>query len=1011
MTALTAEAFPHFFREIHGYEPFPWQARLAQELAETGHWPSLLDLPTSAGKTASIDIAVFHLALEAEKGAQRKAPLRVLFVVDRRLVVDSAFDRAKTIANRLEQAEDGLLKSVADRLRALAGSGAPSLEVVRLRGGVPRERDWARSPAQPLVAVSTVDQVGSRLLFRGYGVSPRMWPVHAGLVGADALWLLDEVHLSQPFAETLGAIDRGHKAEGNGVLADLPRLAPFAVVKLSATPGETAGTTFRLREDDQNHPVLQPRLTARKLVRLKAWNEDAAETFVTSALHLGGLEEESAARKGRKKAEDVQRILPVKRIGVVVNRVDLARQIFEKLGKTLGERGKVLLLTGRIRPLDRDRLLCEIKPLFTAPKRPDPDPPIILVATQTVEAGADLDMDALVTEIAPLDSLRQRFGRLDRLGEKRDTRAVVLHPPGKPPKDPAKERDNPWIPIVRIYGESPYATKEWLEKLDDEPDFGIDGLAPVLEKMGPKLELLLAPRARAPALLPPYVDLWATTSPAPAATPEPTLFLHGPDISAGIQIAWRSDIDLADEGSANLSLGICPPSSLEAMPVPLWAARKWLRAETVDTGVADVPDRAPESDRSPAIGRPCLKRSGERWIKAFADDLRPGDIVVVPSDFGGCDGFGWNPEHRGTVGDLGAEAHYHQRLKGALRVTRKTLANVLIGGTDEEAAIDASETWRDILALIQEVGDDLDAERTRASLTEIDHLPTIWRSLLAAMKGRSVSIEFYDDDDRTKGFLLFAKRALPQKVLNGVDEGEAGDDSVTDQHDSWATGVRVELVDHLGHVETKARDLARLAGLDSGMTNLLALAGRMHDLGKADPRFQADLHGASALARLGLLDAVPGPMLAKSDQGGRWRPGQRAAPENFRHEALSVALAQRHPAVKKLDEDDRDLVLWLVGTHHGYGRPFFPPSSDPAPDTETTLEIDDRGLFAKAEEAPLRLDQGWFERAERLNRRFGPWELARLEAIVRLADHAASADEQKDTHRLETKAAATEAVS
>jgi CRISPR-associated endonuclease/helicase Cas3 len=132
-----------------------------------------------------------------------------------------------------------------------------------------------------------------------------------------------------------------------------------------------------------------------------------------------------------------------------------------------------------------------------------------------------------------------------------------------------------------------------------------------------------------------------------------------------------------------------------------------------------------------------------------------------------------------------------------------------------------------------------------------------------------------------------------------------------------------------------------------------------------------------------------------------------SAQRQSRHEALSVALARQHPAVMQLDEDDRDLVLWLVGTHHGYGRTFFPPCDDSTVDsaeTKVAVEIDGQKLTAKAGDAPLRLDQGWFERAEFLLRRYGPWELARLEAILRLADHAASADEQ------ETKADTTEVI-
>src|SRR6059036_1792608 len=101
MKPLKPGEFPAFFNAVHGCEPFPWQTRLAAQVIETGTWPSLLDLPTAAGKTAVIDIAVFHLACEAHRSEERRAPLRILFVIDRRIVVDAAFERAKKIANCL----------------------------------------------------------------------------------------------------------------------------------------------------------------------------------------------------------------------------------------------------------------------------------------------------------------------------------------------------------------------------------------------------------------------------------------------------------------------------------------------------------------------------------------------------------------------------------------------------------------------------------------------------------------------------------------------------------------------------------------------------------------------------------------------------------------------------------------------------------------------------------------------------------------------------------------------
>ena len=187
MTPPIPDHFAAFYEAVHGYAPFPWQERLAKQVCGGKPWPRAIALPTAAGKTACIDIAVFALACGAANAARR-----VFFVVDRRIVVDQAFRHADALAKALCAARSGILLTVADSLCDVAYPGwrdlsekeqrdVRPLDVYALRGGMYRETAWARSPLQPTVIASTVDQVGSRLLFRGYGVSDSMKPVHAAV--------------------------------------------------------------------------------------------------------------------------------------------------------------------------------------------------------------------------------------------------------------------------------------------------------------------------------------------------------------------------------------------------------------------------------------------------------------------------------------------------------------------------------------------------------------------------------------------------------------------------------------------------------------------------------------------------------------------------------------------------------------------------------------------------------------------------------------------------------------
>src|SRR4051794_17822453 len=106
MSELTLDDFARYFEAVHGRTPFPWQRRLLAEVAASGSWPGLLDLPTGSGKTSVLDVALFWLAICADRPGV-PASRRIVMTVDRRTVVDQAAQRAHLIRDRLMKASTG----------------------------------------------------------------------------------------------------------------------------------------------------------------------------------------------------------------------------------------------------------------------------------------------------------------------------------------------------------------------------------------------------------------------------------------------------------------------------------------------------------------------------------------------------------------------------------------------------------------------------------------------------------------------------------------------------------------------------------------------------------------------------------------------------------------------------------------------------------------------------------------------------------------------------------------
>src|SRR5262249_23737151 len=95
-----------------------------------------------------------------------------------------------------------------------------------------------------------------------------------------------------------------------------------------------------------------------------------------------------------------------------------------------------------------------------------------------------------------------------------------------------------------------------------------------------------------------------------------------------------------------------------------------------------------------------------------------------------------------------------------------------------------------------------------------------------------------------------------------------------------------------------------------------------------------------------------------------------------------------------MTEEQRPLVDYLVGTHHGRGRPFVPVIEDHEPE-QVTLRWDGHTLSASSDHGLWRLESGGAGGFWVLVRGSGYWGLAVLEALLRLADGARSAEEQR----------------
>lgn len=817
---VMAQSFDDLFNRATGdlgQQPYAYQRRIALE-----GFPDLIRVPTGSGKTLAAFLPWLYRSLaHPDQAVRATTPRRLVLVLPTRALTDQTERRVREGLANLGLDDD-------IRVHTMMGGRLDRASL----------REWRMALHQRTVIICTLDMLVSRALMRGYGVPRASYSLDFALVTNGALIVVDEIQLVPQGTATLRQISAFQQRYGTA--------EPFGLTVMSATVDEqilntvdrpfdaASARVVSLAQEDRDGPLRQRLIATRTVRRLpnfptpRAFAAAVAERHVPGSLTL-----------------------------VVVNTVDRAVELFGDLRKVAADT-ELLLIHSRFRGFERAQLMARLEALAN-PSGPGG----IVVTTQAIEAGVDIDARTLITDAAPWSSIVQRAGRCNRVGGFADGQAVLWWTPPVKPEPYAKEDVE--------------ATIELLDRLENKAmsseDLGREGA----DLPRPDLRLRFLRRRD-------FDQLFDTT----------------PDLSG-------SDIDIQPYIRAELDLDL----------QLAWVPDGWVEVEDA-RGRAKLPPEAFRCPVGPSKVRDFLKKdivsawvlvpSADAWLPAASQKLKPQDLVLVTAGSGGYDA------------DLGFQPNSRQ-------------------------PVDVS-------------------------------------ALAAAM-------------------------ALTQDAPEG---GAASEEpgSISSE------GAWIALAKHLHDAREQARsfvDVLDPIGIDSELRRVVMAAAYLHDVGKAHPDWQRALLTANPghePTASGIWAKSPGnrPLRVVRDEPGR---GVRKR-EGFRHELVSVFMLATPSAAEILDRLDvaprwRPLVRYLVAAHHGFlrvtardnrwdgrdGRTVFgclDGEETPAlrlAEGELALSQVDLSLFAAG------LSDSWTDQALALIEQLGPFRLAYLETLVRMADWRASA--------------------
>jgi CRISPR-associated endonuclease/helicase Cas3 len=505
-----------------------------------------------------------------------------------------------------------LVRQTVERLsgyfeRLAAWQEFPPVSVHQLMGGAIDET-WESQPDRPWVLVGTQDQLLSRALNRGYAMDRFRWPVHFGLLNQDCRWIVDEVQLMGPGLWTTAQLDWMRRKR-------FRPLKPCRTTWMSATIGAGfLATTDRKKDGLDYFSEFDPQFERDQSCELK--RRLSARRPVEAVATPTGRSASPAHAEVAAKAQH-QHCSGTLTL-IVCNTVKTAQALFQALSN---DGPPKILLTSRFRPCDRQNaeqqlIEFEARRRKAESGRIDGNPGLICVSTQVVEAGVDISAHRLWSEIAPWPSVVQRLGRLNRDGRDNDAKAYFWAE-AKPEK---RSRDGKaWI---GPYRETDIKDGDTLIKAAVKPSASrafSEAVEIVRQQHASLLERTLQPRLEPHPRALDVHGLFATERDVHGGFTDVSRFVRGSDPDADLTVFWRDW-----SGAAPPEAEIGPPFDprTEGCPVPVYELGELLK--------------------SPGT-RPWVWNDEEgRWEECPRTDLRPGMTIMLRADAGGYDEkLGW----------------------------------------------------------------------------------------------------------------------------------------------------------------------------------------------------------------------------------------------------------------------------------------------------------------------------------------------------------------------------------